>query len=738
MKTLPKPLILALVAGTAFCATVSRAGLSPVAAEAKARQVEARMTDDERFGLIRNLMVVNFRTRSRDERVPADVPQLAGWTPGVPRLGVPDLLMTDASLGVTNPGNGRRAADGSVDSGTAFPAGLLMGSTFNLEAARKVGVALGEEAKQRGFNVHLGGGINLMRDVHNGRNFEYFSEDPYLSGVLGGEVVIGTQSTGVMAMLKHLSLYAQESNKFRLDTRIDPAAHRESDLLAFQIGIERGNPGSLMCAYQKINGEFACGNAKLLDTDIKKGIGFKGFIMSDWRAVYAAEYAAAGLDMQSGAQLDEKEWFDAPLRQLMAEGKFTHERLSDMVRRILYGIYVSGADTWKGPQGTPDLAAHGALVLDIARQGTVLLKNDGILPLAPSGKKVIAVIGGWGNVGTLLGGGGSSLMTPTGGTSLEFPLGGEGLLASLYRLKFVAPGPVEAIGKEWPEAEIIYNAGLFPAQAVALARRADIVILNGIRFEGEGYDLPDMSLPWGQDALFDEVLSANPNSIVILQTGSPVAMPWRHKARAIIQAWYQGQAGGTALAEIITGKVNPSGRLAMTWYASVEQTPHPVLVGSDIAPESADSVVDYREGAEIGYRWLAKTGQTPLYPFGYGLGYTSFSYSDFKASGGDTVKVSFKVTNTGNRAGADVPQVYLYEAPGEKRQRLLGFERVELQPGESRTVTLEADPRLLARFNDATGRWQIIKGSHYIVLGKNATDLQASATVTLNGRAFGR
>jgi len=198
--------------------------------------------------------------------VPAGIPQLAGWTPGVPRLGIPDLAMTDASLGITNPGNGRRNSDGALDSGTAFPAGLLMGSTFNAAAARQVGVALGQEARQRGFNVHLGGGINLVRDVHNGRNFEYFSEDPYVSGVLGGEVVAGTQSTGVMALLKHLSLYAQETNKFRLDARIDPGAHRESDLLAFQIGIERGNPGSLMCAYNKINGAYACGNEPMLVT----------------------------------------------------------------------------------------------------------------------------------------------------------------------------------------------------------------------------------------------------------------------------------------------------------------------------------------------------------------------------------------------------------------------------------------------------------------------------------------
>jgi beta-glucosidase len=731
---------------TIFCALLGAAGvsighaagLSSAAAEAKAREVERKMTDDERFGLIKNLMVVNFRTMKRDERVPAQIPQMAGWAPGVPRLGVPDLVMTDASLGITNPGNGRRNADGTPDSGTALPAGLLMGSTFNSALAYRAGVMLGEEARQRGFNVHLGGGINLMRDVHNGRNFEYFSEDPYVSGVMGAEVVKGTQSTGVMAMLKHLSLYAQETNKFRLDTRIDPAAHRESDLLAFQIGIERGNPGSLMCAYQKINGTYACGNESLLDGDVKRAIGFKGFIMSDWKAVYSADYAMKGLDMQSGAQLDEQEWFDAPLRRLMAAGRFPHARLSDMVRRILYAVYVSGIDQWQGPQGTPDLAAHRALALDIARQGTVLLKNDGILPLAPTDKKTIAVIGGFGNLGSVLGGGGSSLMQPTGGTALDVQLGGEGSLARLFNLKLVAPGPVDAIKKEWPEANVIYDPGLFPAQAVALAKRADIVMLNGIRFEGEGYDVPDMSLPWGQDGLFDAVLSANPNSIVILQTGNPVAMPRHSKAKAIIQAWYQGQSGGTAVAEIITGKVNPSGRLAMTWYASVEQTPHPALVGAEFAPDARDSVVDYQEGAEIGYRWLGKTGQTPLFAFGHGLGYSAFAYSDFKATGGKTVNVTFTVRNTGRRAGADVPQVYLYEAPGEKRRRLLGFERVELQPGESRTVTLEADPRLLARYEGHAGHWRIAQGIHRIVLGKNADDVHASAEVTLTGRSFGR
>jgi len=717
-------------------AVEAASGMSPADAEAKAQAVETQMTDAERFGLIRNLMVINFRTRKRDQRVPSETPQLAGWTPGVPRLGVPDLLMTDASLGITNPGNGRRNADGSLDSGTALPAGLAIGSTFNPALARRAGVMLGEEAKQRGFNVLLGGGINLMRDVRNGRNFEYFSEDPFLSGVMGGEEALGTQSTGVMAMLKHLSLYSQETSKFTLDARIDPAAHRESELLAFEIGIERGNPGSLMCAYNKINGAYACGNEAILDGVIKKSFAFEGFVMSDWKAVYGWDYALKGLDMQSGAQLDDEEWFDGPLRKALADGKFPRGRLSDMVRHILYAVYVSGIDRWQGPQGTPDLAAHRALALEIARQGTVLLKNDGILPIAPVGEKTIAVIGGFGNLGMVLGGGGSTLMQPTGGTTLDIQLGGEGSLARLRNLKLVAPSPVQALQTEWPQAKIIFDSGEFPARAAALAKRVDIVILNGIRFEGEGFDAPDMSLPNGQDALFDAVLSANPNTIVVLQTGNPVAMPWRDKAKAIIQAWYQGQSGATAVAEIITGKVNPSGRLPMTWYSSVGQTPHPVLVGSDLAPDTQPITVDYKEGAEIGYRWMWTTGQVPTYSFGHGLNYTRFAYSDFVVKGGDTVTATFTVTNIGRREGADVPQIYLTQAPGEKRERLLGFERVNLKPGESRRVTVGVDPRLLAHFDSAAGMWKIAAGHYTVALGTDAQSFNTTTDTELRERAL--
>jgi beta-glucosidase len=295
---------------------------------------------------------------------------------------------------------------------------------------------------------------------------------------------------------------------------------------------------------------------------------------------------------------------------------------------------------------------------------------------------------------------------------------------------------VEELGKLMPEADIEFDPGMTPAEAALLARRSDVVVVFAIRVEGEGFDLPDLSLPWGQDAVIDAVASANPNTIVVLETGNPVAMPWREKVRAIVQAWYPGQAGGQAIAEILTGAVNPSGRLPVTFPADLAQTPRPELPGLG-TPWGTPTTIRYDEGAEIGYRWFAQQGETPLYAFGRGLGYTSFQYGDLEVAGGDTVTATFTVTNSGERDGADVPQLYLTAVAGEQRMRLLGFERVALAPGEARTVTVSADPRLLARYDDAAGRWHVAGGTYAIALGRAADDLVLTAQAELTERRFG-
>jgi beta-glucosidase len=704
--------------------------------DAKAREIEQQMTDEERFSLIVSLIgAVPSIGVPRDKRIPEDVKNMsAGYTPGVPRLGIPAIQSSDASMGVTNPGY--RPDDKGA---TAFPALISLGSSFNPKLIREGGEAIGREARIRGFNVQLAGGCNLARDPRNGRNFEYFGEDPYHSAVLAAEQVNGIQSQGVVSTLKHYSLNCNETNRHWLDAIIDPDAHRESDLLTFQIAIERSQPGSIMSGYNKINGEYASGNHHLLNEVLKGAWGYKGYVMSDWGAVPEWEYALKGLDQESGMQMDVKQWgaeaFTDRLRAAYKEGKFPKERLSDMVRRILRSAYAVGIDKW-GPAPTVDMAKHNQIALEIARQGIVLLKNDGVLPLATNKPLKIAVVGGYAQLGVPTGTG-SGAVLPVGGYAGTLSIGGAHGAAGNTRNLYLLPSPPLAeLKKLLPQAQIEFDGAYTPAESALLARRSDLVIAFGIRVEGEGFDLPDLALPWGQDAIIDAVATANPNTIVVLETGNPVAMPWRDKVRAIVQAWYPGQAGGQAIAELVTGKVNPSGRLPITFPESLDQTPRPELPGIE-TPWGTPVTIKYNEGAEVGYRWFAKKGEKPMFPFGFGLSYTTFDYSDLNVEGGETITATFTVTNTGKREGADVPQLYLTDAAGDKRMRLLGFERVQLKSGEKRQVTITADPRLLARFDGKAGKWSIADGTHQVAVGKSATDLVLTGNTRMSARQFG-
>ncbi len=701
--------------------------------DARARATERQMTDEERLGMIISIMGTNPILPVRDKRIPKGATMSAGYTPGVRRLGVPALQMTDASLGVTNPGY--RPKDRGA---TALPASIVIGASFNPALAREGGMVLGREARIRGLNVVLGGGVNLQRDPRNGRNFEYYSEDPLLTAALGAEAVNGAQGEGVISTLKHYTLNCNETNRHWLDAIIDPAAHRESDLLAFQIAIERSQPGAIMSGYNLINGEAAGGNYHLLTEVLKGAWGYKGWVMSDWGATPSWEFAVKGLDQESGVQIDQRMWqvepFGEPLREALADGKLPRERLSDMVRRILRSMYAVGIDKW-GPAPKVDMAKHNEVALEAARQGIVLLKNEGALPLAADVKN-IAVIGGHALVGVPTGTG-SSAVLPVGGHANIIRLGGPGIMGELRNLYLLPSSPVEELKKLLPNATIEFDSGMSPGEAALLARRSDVAIVFGIRTEGEGFDLPDLELPWGQNATIAAVAAANPNTIVVLETGNPVSMPWRDNVKAILEAWYPGQAGGTAIAEVLTGKMNPSGRLPMTFPADLSQTPRPELAGLG-TPWGTPTTLRYDEGAEVGYRWYAQKGLTPLYAFGHGLSYTSFAYSDLQVSGGETVKATFTVTNTGDRAGADVPQLYLVSAGDETRMRLLGFERVELEPGASKQVTVTADPRLLARFDNDARQWRLAGGSYRVALGKAADELLLTADATLTERAFGK
>jgi beta-glucosidase len=702
-------------------------------ADARARETETQMTDAERFSLLVSVMGANSFIPVRDERIPEGVPMSAGYVPGVPRLGVPALLMSDASLGVTNPGYR------PGDTATALPASIALGASFNPALARVSGAMVGREARSRGFNVLLAGGINLARDPRNGRNFEYLSEDPLLSAVLAAESVNGIQSEGVISTLKHYSLNCNETNRHWLDAVVDPDAHRESDLLAFELAIERSHPGSIMTGYNKVNGEYAGGNRHLLEDVLKGAWGYAGWVMSDWGATPSWEFALAGLDQESGAQIDVLIWngeaFTDALETAYAHGELPPERLSDMVRRILRSMYAVGIDAW-GAAPEVDMEAHDAIALETARQGIVLLKNDDLLPLPVDTTARIVVIGGYAQVGVPTGIG-SSAVTPPGGYAAEIPIGGPGVMGGMRNLYLLPSSPLAELRKLLPDAELDFDPGLTPAEAALMAQGADVVIVFGIRVEGEGFDAADLSLPWGQDAVIEAVAAANPRTVVVLETGNPVAMPWRDGVAAILQAWYPGQAGGRALAEILTGHVNPSGRLPVTFPAALSQTPRPELPGLG-APWGTPTTIHYDEGAEVGYRWFAKTGEQPLFAFGYGLGYTEFDYDDLSIEGGDTITATFTVVNTGRREGADVPQLYLTHAAGQPRKRLLGFERVELRPGESRSVTVTADSRLLARYDGDAGGWHVEGGNYRIAVGAAADDLVLAAELQLDERRFGR
>jgi beta-glucosidase len=691
------------------------------------------MTDDERFALLVSVMGAGDMWPVRDERIPADVPMSAGYVPGIPRLGVPALLMSDAGLGVTNPGFR------PGDTATALPAGLALAASFNPSLAGAAGEVIGREARSRGFNVQLAGAMNLARDPRNGRNFEYHSEDPLLTATMAAESIEGIQRHGVISTVKHYSLNCNETNRHFLDAVIDPDAHRESDLLAFELAIERSQPGAVMTAYNKINGDYAAANTVLINDVLKGAWGYRGWVMSDWGATPSWQCALSGLDQECGAQIDALLWqaesFGAPLRDAYADGRLTKERLSDMVRRILRSMFAVGADNVdRAPP--PDLAAHNEIALNIARQGTVLMTNRGMLPLASESKVRIAVIGGYAHVGVPAGYG-SSTVVPPGGYAGVVPLGGTGLEAGLRNLYLLPPSPLEELRKQLPHAQIEFDAGISSAEAVRAACSADLAIVFAVRAEGEGFDIADLSLPWGQDELITAVSAANPNTVVVLQTGNPVSMPWRDSVNAIVQAWFPGQAGARAIAEVLTGKVNPSGRLPMTFPVDLAQTPRPQLPGAG-EPWGTPTTIEYVEGADVGYRWFATRGHEPMFAFGHGLSYTRFDYRDLVVSGEETLRASFSIVNVGDRAGADVAQLYVTAAAGAPCLRLLGFARVELEPGATCRVSVEADPRLLARYDGSAKGWRIRPGAYTAAVGTSAIAMRLEATVELTGRTFGR
>jgi beta-glucosidase len=674
-----------------------KAAVSP---DARADALIARMTIDEQIALVHGVMP------SLMNPMPAGTIRSAGYIPGLERLHIPALKESDASLGVANAGRAH-------DDATALPSGLALAATFSEATAQAGGAMIGREARQKGFNVLLAGGVDLTREPRNGRNFEYLGEDPLLAGRMAAASIRGIQSQHMVSTTKHFAINDQETGRMIGNVEMPEAAQRESDLLAFELAIEGGHPGSVMCAYNKVGGTYACENPHLLNEVLKGDWGYKGWVMSDWGAVHSLGAASNGLDQESGQQLDKQVFFDKPLKAAVESGEFPKTRLHDMVHRIVREMIAKGLMDPPDP-GKLDTAKDSAVALHAAEQGIVLLKDDHrLLPLAGSARRIV-VIGGHADVG-VLSGGGSSQVIPLNSVHFAPPKGAPPWGQGIW---FDGSSPLKALQAAAPGAQVTFDAGTDPAAAAAAARSADVAIVFATHWVSEAYDARDLSLPENQDALIAAVAAANPRTVVVLESGVPNLMPWLDKVGAVVEAWYPGGRGGEAIANVLTGKVAPSGRLPITFPAALSQLPEPALPGADLPNETTPFDIRYAEGSDVGYRWFARQGEKPLFPFGYGLSYSAFRYSGLKLAGGKTLIASFTVTNTGARAATDTPQLYLKSEPHRAQQRLIGWSRVTLKPGESRTVSLTADPRLLASWADHG--WRVDPGAYAVFVGSDA------------------
>ena len=702
------------------------AQLSP---DERARLVVAEMTEEEKFSWLSGPIALPIPGYPD---IPEGALGSAAFFPGVPRLGIPAVQQADASLGVTNPANIRPG-----DNATALPSSLVLGATFDVETARETGSLVGRQARAKGFAVQLARGANLVREATGGRNFEYVSEDPLLTGRLVGASVAAIQAEGVVSTVKHFTLNAQETGRVMADSRIEEAAHRESDLLAFQLAIEEGRPGSVMPGYNLVNGDYAGENTHLLNDILKGEWGFDGWVMSDWGATHSTEKAAlAGLDVQSGANFDPEPYFGEPLRAAVREGRVPQEWIDDMVHRQLRTLFRLGVVDDPPVQGGPvDYGADDLVAQRAAERGLVLLKNDGDLLPAAQGLQRVLVIGRHADVG-VLSGGGSSAVTPLG--SIVEPSGVDRVWA--HRVFQPSP-PLRAIQAEARAAHVDFLDGTHHTVAAAAAREADLVVIFAEEWRAEGLDSQGVGLPDGQEDLIEQVAAANARTVVVIESGGAISIPWASKVPAVISAFYPGGGGGPAIAGVLFGRVNPSGHLPVTFPKSIDQLPRPeqhdpATTTSNPNMERIGEIFEVSydiEGSDVGYRWFDREQLTPDYPFGWGLSYTTFAFSRLAVTAnGSDVAVNGTIANTGDRAGAAVVQVYVSRrtrggthsdrSADDFGPRLAAFERVHLEPGETRAVELHLEPRLLACWDVDAGAFRIAGGDYEVRIGAHALD----------------
>ncbi|WP_334266667.1 beta-glucosidase [Edaphobacter sp. HDX4] len=659
--------------------------------------------------------------------VPPDNNGGAGEVQGIRRLGIPSLQQADSAVGV-------RMAAAQSRYATLLPSVLGAAASWDVKAAHLYGDVIGRELRAQGYNQSIGGGVNLARDPRNGRLFEYPGEDPLLAGVTVGHVIQGIQANKIMADIKHYAFNDQETGRTVVDVHISKQAAHESDLLAFELGIRIGQPSSVMCSYNKVEGDWSCENKWLLNDVLKGEWKFSGFVVSDWEATHSTTKAAlAGLDMEMpGAQ-----FFGTPLEDAVHRGKVPQARLDDMVHRLLRSMFAAGViDHPSSPRQVVDPFRGRDDAQHIEEESIVLLKNDrGALPLLADSLHRIVVIGAHADVGVLSGGGSAQVDAPGGNAiSPDKPTKwGEAV--------YFPSSPLRCIRQHAPNAQVSFDAGTDLAAAVQAARGADIVLVFADQYMSEGGDAPTLALPGNQNALIAAVAKANPHTFVVLETGNPVSMPWLDDVQGVLEAWYPGIGGGQAIANVLFGTVNPSGKLPITFPRSEKDLPHPRIFGMTYntpanggLPEhwvseekTASFPADYTEGVRFGYKWFQSEHKQPLFPFGFGLSYTHFTYDDLQIDS-DKKQVHFRVRNDGQRSGTEVAQAYVQLPPssGEKFMRLSGWGRVTLAPGASQQVTVQLEPLALASWDEPAERWNWIHGDYRVKVGRSSADIALS------------
>jgi beta-glucosidase len=718
----------------------SDASLSP---DERADMVIREMTLDEKIQLLHGPGWQAIFEPAESEPLTRAISVL-GFIPGIPRLGIPDLQMTDSVEGVSGAGVKGRYA-------TALPSGEAMAAAWDPVLSYQIGTMLGHEMRAIGFNMSLGSGINMIREPRDGRTFEYKGEDPLLAGTLAGQELKAEKALHLITDVKHYAVNDQDAGRIVANAIIDKRAMRESDLLAFQIALKDSGAGAVMCSYNRINGVYACENPYTLTDVLKKDFGFKGFVVSDWGATQSTVKAAmAGLDVE----MPGNESFGEPLKKAVEAGEVPMDRLNDMVHRVLRSEFDAGIVDDPPEPESPNVMSGFAVAQKTEEEGAVLLKNAGnLLPLSAASIQSIAVIGGHADVG-VMSGGGSSQVSPAGGNPvppppelLKNPLASFFLVSVYHR----SP-PLKGIEEKAPHAVVQFDPGTDPASAAALAQKSQVAIVFAVQHESEGMDLENLSLPDNQDALIEAVAAANPRTIVVLETGGAVLMPWLVKVAAVVEAWYPGIRGAQAIANLLFGDVNPSGKLPLTFPRSEADLPHPIHL-SPPKPDAEHPVpklpgapgmiamamgigpffdVHYDEGLKVGYKWYDAEQKAVLFPFGFGLSYTTFDYSGLTVKPGESTEVSFTVKNTGRRAGIETSEVYasLPESAGEPPKRLVGWTRIELGPGESKQVDVPVSRDRLTVFDEASDSWKLAPGEYVIRVGGSSRNLPLQKSIS--------